>query len=173
MFRPTVSRPVCFGIKPIWGLRPDFYYCQLRVYWCGALSLTRVRICRLQLLLSFASAVFLGLECRGTRDHILLSQIRDFPFRRLPTTPALLVMSRKHHSSVAVQFFSHGNMLYFRSHYSVTVLVYLLISWSLHSNGFVCCSIYTFCRYRILCWTPILRLRRKSLKNFFRKNRIS
>jgi hypothetical protein len=27
---------------PIWGLRPDFYYCPLRVCWCGALSLTRM-----------------------------------------------------------------------------------------------------------------------------------
>jgi hypothetical protein len=33
---------------PIWGLRPDFYYCrQLRVCWCGALSLTRERVWRL------------------------------------------------------------------------------------------------------------------------------
>jgi hypothetical protein len=30
-----------------------------------------------------ASAVILGSESSGTRDHILLSQIRDFPFRRL------------------------------------------------------------------------------------------
>jgi hypothetical protein len=33
---------------------------------------------RLQLLLPLASAVILGSESRGTRDHILLSQIRDF-----------------------------------------------------------------------------------------------
>jgi hypothetical protein len=31
----------------------------------------------------FASEVILGSECSWTRDHILLSQIRDFPFRRL------------------------------------------------------------------------------------------
>jgi hypothetical protein len=66
---------------PIWGLRPDFYYCQTvagLLIW--VLSLTKGRLCRLQLLLVFASAVILGYESRGTRDHILLSQIRDFPF---------------------------------------------------------------------------------------------
>jgi hypothetical protein len=49
----------------------------------GLLSLTRGRVCRLQLLLVLASAVILGSESHGTRDHILLSQIPDFPFRRL------------------------------------------------------------------------------------------
>jgi hypothetical protein len=39
----------------------------------------RGRVCRLQLLLAVASAVILGSEPRGTRGHILLSQIRDFP----------------------------------------------------------------------------------------------
>jgi hypothetical protein len=51
----------------------------LRVCWCGAHSLTRERVCRLQLLLGLASVVILGSESHGTRDHILLSQIRDFP----------------------------------------------------------------------------------------------
>jgi hypothetical protein len=40
-------------------------------------SLTRGRVCRLQLLLSIA--LLLGSDSRGTRDHILLSQIRDSP----------------------------------------------------------------------------------------------
>jgi hypothetical protein len=56
---------------------------QLRVCWCGALSLTRRWVCRLQLLLTLASTVIFWSESRGTRDHILLSQIRDFPFLRL------------------------------------------------------------------------------------------
>jgi hypothetical protein len=67
---------------PIRGLRSHFYYCH-----CGFVDvgrcLTRGRVCRLQLLLALASSVILESESRGTRDHISLSQIRDFPFRRL------------------------------------------------------------------------------------------
>jgi hypothetical protein len=66
---------------PIWGLRPVLYYlCDSS---CGAPSLTRGRVCLLYVLLALASAVFLGSESLGTLDHILLSQIQDFPFRRL------------------------------------------------------------------------------------------
>jgi hypothetical protein len=61
ILRPTVSRPVLSWNKSsIWGLRPDFYYCQLRVFWCGVLSLTRGRVCRLHLLLALDTAVFFG-----------------------------------------------------------------------------------------------------------------
>jgi hypothetical protein len=69
---------------PIWGLRPDCYYSQTvagLLMW--GLSLTRGRFCRLQLLLGLASTVILGYESHRTRYHILLSQIRDFPFRCL------------------------------------------------------------------------------------------
>jgi hypothetical protein len=34
------------------------------------------------ILLDLASAFILGSETHGTRDHILLSQIRNFPLRR-------------------------------------------------------------------------------------------
>jgi hypothetical protein len=81
MLRPTVSQPVCAVVK-----HPSEAYDQtvitirqLRVFWCGALSLTRERVCRSQLLLVLDSAVILGSESRRTRDHILLSQIRDSP----------------------------------------------------------------------------------------------
>jgi hypothetical protein len=46
-------------------------------------SLTRGRICLLYMLLAHAIVVFVGSESLGIRDHILQSQISDFPFRRL------------------------------------------------------------------------------------------
>jgi hypothetical protein len=42
-------------------------------------SLTRGWVCRLQLLMAFARAVIIMSESSETHDHILLSQIRDFP----------------------------------------------------------------------------------------------
>jgi hypothetical protein len=72
----------CLGIKHPSGALEQIFITvrQLQACWCGALSLTRRQVCRLQLLLAIASAVILRSESGGTRTHILLSQIRDFPF---------------------------------------------------------------------------------------------
>jgi hypothetical protein len=50
---------------------------QLRVCWCGATSLKRGWIRRLQFLLVLASPVILRSLSGSTNDHILLYQIRD------------------------------------------------------------------------------------------------
>jgi hypothetical protein len=84
MLRPTVSQPVHLGIKHPSGAHDQIFITvrQLRVCWCRVLSLTRRRLSFI-IGVFLANLVILGSESRGTRDHILLSQIRDFSSRRL------------------------------------------------------------------------------------------
>jgi hypothetical protein len=71
----SVSQSVSLGVEPHLGLMTDIYY---------SLTVTaRGRVCLLYMPLALASAVILGSESLGTRDHILLSQVWDFPFRHL------------------------------------------------------------------------------------------
>jgi hypothetical protein len=81
MLRPTVSRSVMSCVKPQSGVQDQIFITarHLRVCWCGTPSLSRGRVCRLQLLLAVASAVILRSESRGTHSHILVSQVRDSP----------------------------------------------------------------------------------------------
>jgi hypothetical protein len=62
ILRPTVSRPVCLGIKHPSGAYDQIFVTvgQLLVCSCGALSLTRGRVCRLQLLLVSPAQSFSG-----------------------------------------------------------------------------------------------------------------
>jgi hypothetical protein len=97
------SATLSWNKAPIWGLRPDSYrrLTVASVLMWGALSNES-----LQLLLTLASAVILGSESRGTSDHILLSQIRDFPFRRLPRLAGLRwrYSTRLHTGFLKVEF---------------------------------------------------------------------
>jgi hypothetical protein len=79
------SANLSWNKAPIWGLRPDFYYCQTvacLLMW-GALSDERTGLSFTIVPGSRQLRPFLGSNSRGTHDHNLLSQIRDFLFRRL------------------------------------------------------------------------------------------
>jgi hypothetical protein len=77
---PTVSWPVCFGVRPPFGVHDQIFVFCLTVacFLCEAPSLMRGWVCNLvvQMLLGLARAATLGSKFRRTRDHILLSHLR-------------------------------------------------------------------------------------------------
>jgi hypothetical protein len=82
--RPSVSRPVCPGVRRPSGTYDKFFFLleisfrQLRLCYFVAPFLTKGRVCNLleQLLLSLARAVTLGSKSCRTHGHILLSHLR-------------------------------------------------------------------------------------------------
>jgi hypothetical protein len=84
ILRLTVSQSVLVS-NTNWGSWPSIYYSltvTVFVFLGGPLWREDGPVCLLYILLALARVVFLGSESLGTRDHILLSQIWDFPFRR-------------------------------------------------------------------------------------------
>jgi hypothetical protein len=83
--RLTVGQSVSLGIEPHLGLMTRYLlFLRVTVLFCGAPSLTRGRVSPLYMLLALASAVPLGSESLGSRDHTPLSQFWDLPPRRPP-----------------------------------------------------------------------------------------
>jgi hypothetical protein len=78
---------VRLGAEPIGTYGQNFFpqlnTCVHSSYIRVTSSLTRGWVCQLQLLLALARAFIFRSGSRGTREHILLSQIRGFPFCRL------------------------------------------------------------------------------------------
>jgi hypothetical protein len=84
MLRSTINRSVCLGIEHPSEAYDQIHYCQTvagLLMW-GALSDERT-VLSFPIAAGLASAIIFGSESRGIHDHILLSQIRDFTFRRL------------------------------------------------------------------------------------------
>jgi hypothetical protein len=91
---------------------------QLRVCYCGAPSLPRGRVCNLQLLLSLASAVFLGSEFRRTHGPFFYSYFRlpqsggpgshiCFPQEQVnPVIPAAFILGSVQHLFTSCCWFS-------------------------------------------------------------------
>jgi hypothetical protein len=83
--RLTVSQSVRLGVEPRLGLMTRYLllFDSYGLCFSTAPTLTRGWVCLLYMLLVLVSVAFLRSVSLGTRDHILLSQIWDFPFRRL------------------------------------------------------------------------------------------
>jgi hypothetical protein len=150
------SASLSLNKTPIWGYdQICITLRQLRVYWCGALSLPRGRVCRLQLLLVLASALILRFDSRWILDHTLLNWRLPFkspltthraavevfdPASWLPWLSSIQPLCTDRVENIVFNF-SFIIACFFAArtclpcHSLEMALVYFLNSLSLHSNG--------------------------------------
>jgi hypothetical protein len=132
MLRPPVSWPVYLGIKHPLGLTTRFFFTvkQLRVCWCGALCLTRGRVCLLQLLLGLASTVILGSESCGTQTILYCLRFEASLFVAFYDSQCYggRIRSRLHtayflslHNDYLIRHGSHRKHLLQQSYYSMCI----------------------------------------------------
>jgi hypothetical protein len=112
----TVSRPICLGIKHPSGAYDQIFITvrQLRVCWCGALSLTR-------------TGLSIMISARPHRNLVPCYNISYRPHRKQFFYCCIRVCCCR---NVFTELLPRNS------------LVYLSISWSLHNNGSTCNNIY-------------------------------
>jgi hypothetical protein len=173
--RLMVSQSVSLGVEPHLQLMTT-YLLLWQLWSCssGAPSLTRGRVCLLYMLLTLVSIVFLGSKSLGTRNHILQSQIWDFPFCcllwlagswwRYSNTPQLYslwllctdrVENTVSNSTSIVACVSFGVGTCLPSRCLEMALAYLLITQSLHSNGYTCYNVTEYNGNMMYPWHSI------------------
>jgi hypothetical protein len=87
------SASLSWNKAPVWGLRPYFCHCQTvagLLMW-SAFSLTRGRVCRLQLLLVLASAVIFWVRVQWDSWPYFTVSDSILPFSSPPTTRRVTV----------------------------------------------------------------------------------
>jgi hypothetical protein len=120
---------VRLGAEPLVTHSQNFFS-QLHTCYRSPITSSRTRgwVCHLQLLLALASLFILVSESRGTRDHILLSQIRDFPLCHLLRVAGLrwrhsTPPPHGNHSRKLTAFIIAARTTQHRSHCSFIVVV--------------------------------------------------
>jgi hypothetical protein len=109
--RPTVSRPVCLGIKHPSGVYNNIFITvgQLRVCWCGALSLTRGRVENLYSVQCSRFLLTSDLQMYNIRGYLIVSEHRLYRVTPLKTPFGLLIPLLQSQSHVTT--FTHNYLV--------------------------------------------------------------